>query len=149
MMATDMLVDLRMFMLAQPAPYSTADRDVEVRRATASDREWLSSLIVSEFAESWTGATAVAYKRHPVSAFIALRANEIIGFAFYDISFLGYFGAMGVREADRGGGIGARLLVAALKDMAVKGYAYAVIGDGGPIDFYKKVCGAIVIDTGK
>ena len=90
----------------------------------------------------------MAYERDPASAFIARRANEIIGFAFYDISFLGYFGAMGVREADRGAGIGARLLVAALSDMALNGYAYAVIGDVGPIDFYKKVCGAIAIEMG-
>lgn len=148
-MATDMLVDLRTFMLAQPAPYSTASPDVEVRRASDADRERLSSFIAAEFRERWARGTAVAYERDPASAFIALRADEIIGFAFYDISFLGYFGAMGVREADRGSGIGARLLVAALSDMALNGYAYAVIGDVGPIDFYKKVGGAIVIEMGK
>ena len=148
-MATDMLVDLRTLMLAQPSSYSTASPDVEVRRATDSDRERLSSLITSEFGERWARGTAVAYERDPVSAFVAIRTGDVIGFAFYDIAFRAYFGAMGVREADRGGGIGACLLVAALKDMALKGYAYAVIGDVGPIDFYKKVCGAIVIDTSK
>ena len=145
MMATDMLVDLRVFTLKRPAPYSTSSPDVDVRRAIESDRETLSSLVASEFAESWVGATAVAYQRRPVSAFVAIRAHDVIGFAFYDIAFRGYFGPTGVSEVDRGGGIGARLLVAALGDMARKGYAYAVIGDVGPIDFYRKVCGAIVI----
>ena len=56
---------------------------------------------------------------------------------------------MGVREADRGGGIGARLLIAALKDMAVKGYAYAVIGDGGPIDFARRSAELSSSTTGK
>jgi ribosomal protein S18 acetylase RimI-like enzyme len=148
MMATDMLVDVRDFVTAQRAGYSAASPDVEVRRADDADREALSSFIAAEFGERWARGTAVAYERDPASAFIALRAKEIIGFAFYDISFLGYFGAMGVRKADRGRGIGARLLIAALKDMALKGYAYAVIGDVGPIDFYEKVCGAIVIGKG-
>ncbi len=71
-----------------------------------------------------------------------------MAFAFYDIAFRGYFGPTGVSDADRGGGIGARLLVAALSDMALKGYAYAVIGDVGPIGFYEKVCAATVIAKG-
>lgn len=144
-MATDMLVDLRDLAILQHARYSGASPDVEVRRAIETDRERLSLLITSEFAESWTRATAVAYQRHPVSAFVLIRANAVIGFAFYDIAFLGYFGAMGVREADRGNGIGARLTIAALKDMARKGYAYAVIGDVGPVEFYEKTCGAVII----
>ncbi len=148
MMATDMLVDLRDFVTARHADYSDGSPDVEVRRATDSDRERLSSLITSEFAESWMGATAVAYQRRPVSAFAAIRGHEVIGFAFYDIAFRGYFGPTGVNEADRSAGIGARLLIAALSDMVLKGYAYAVIGDVGPIEFYEKVCGAMVISKG-
>jgi GNAT superfamily N-acetyltransferase len=145
-MATDMLVDLRTFALAQPSPYSTASRGVEIRRAADSDRERLSRFVVSAFSdEKWGGASAVAYARGPASAFIALQAGEIVGSAFYDVAFLGYFGAMGVRETDRRRGIGARLLVAALGDMALKGYAYAVIGDVGPMEFYEKVCAATVI----
>lgn len=145
-MPTDMLVDLRVFTAERPPSYSTASPDVGVRRATESDRERLSSFIFAEFGERWSQGTTVAYQRDPASAFIALRANEIVGFAFYDISFLGCFGAMGVREADRGSGIGARLLIAALNDMAQKGYAYAVIGDVGPVAFYEKVCAATVIE---
>jgi predicted N-acetyltransferase YhbS len=145
-MATDMLVDLRTFTLGQPARYSEAHRDVEVRRAIDSDREQLSTFVVAAFIdENWGRATAVAYTRHPTSAFVALRAGEILGFAFYDIAFRGYFGPTGVSEVHRGGGIGACLLVAALNDMALKGYAYAVIGDVGPVEFYEKVCRATVI----
>jgi ribosomal protein S18 acetylase RimI-like enzyme len=148
-MATDMLVDLRDFIVAQPFADAKPLDDVTVRRATDSDYEQLSTFVQSEFKdENWRGATEVAYRRDPTSCFIALRAGEIVGFAFYDIAFLGYFGAMGVRERDRGAGIGARLLVAALTDMAVKGYAYVVIGDVGPVEFYEKVCAATVIARG-
>ena len=91
----------------------------------------------------------VAYSREPVSAFVAACAGHIVGFACYDIAYLDYFGPMGVREAERGRGIGARLVVATLTDMAERGYAYAVIGDVGPTEFYAKVCGAVVIRTGQ
>lgn len=144
-MAADMIVDLREFFATQRAEDSGESRDVNVRRAEEADRERLATFITAEFGERWARGMSVAYARKPTSSFVAIRDDEIIGFAFYDIAFLGYFGAMGVRETDRGCGVGARLLLLALGDMARKGYAYAIIGDVGPIDFYKKVCGAIVI----
>jgi hypothetical protein len=98
-MATDMLVDLRTFMRAQPARYAKPVRDLDVRRATDSDYERLSTFVVSAFSdENWGGATAVAYARDPASAFIALRAGEIVGFAFYDLAFRGYFGTHGCQR---------------------------------------------------
>jgi len=52
---------------------------------------------------------------------------------------------MGVEETERGRGIGAALLVASLVDMASRGYAYAVIGGAGSVEFYAKVAGAVEI----
>jgi predicted N-acetyltransferase YhbS len=45
----------------------------------------------------------------------------------------------------RGRGIGAALLMASLHAMREQGYAYAVIGAAGPIDFYQKAVGGLVI----
>ena len=46
----------------------------------------------------------------------------------------------------RGKGTGKALLLAALLDMKLKGYGYAVIGAVGPAAFYKKAVGAELIE---
>jgi predicted N-acetyltransferase YhbS len=51
-----------------------------------------------------------------------------------------------VDEKARGTGLGKALLLAALRAMAADGYAYAVIGGAGPVDFYVKTVGAIPIE---
>jgi predicted N-acetyltransferase YhbS len=58
---------------------------------------------------------------------------------------LGFFGPGGVAESYRAKGIGAALLMSCLLDMRLKGYGYAIIGDVGPVEFYRKVVGAIEI----
>jgi predicted N-acetyltransferase YhbS len=80
-----------------------------------------------------------------VSAFIAIRDGEMLGFACYDAAKLGIFGPTGVAEPERGQGIGRSLLLACLLDMWLKGYAYAVIGWVGPAGFYEKVADAVII----
>jgi GNAT superfamily N-acetyltransferase len=48
-------------------------------------------------------------------------------------------------EAARGGGVGKALLVACLHSLREMGYVYGIIGHAGPIEFYQKTVGAIVI----
>ena len=48
-------------------------------------------------------------------------------------------------EATRGQGIGEALLIATLKSMREAGYGYAIIGDPGPVAFYKKRLDALDI----
>jgi GNAT superfamily N-acetyltransferase len=50
-----------------------------------------------------------------------------------------------VDETYRGRGIGKALLLACLHDMWAQGYGYAIIGWAGPVDFYIRAVGAIVI----
>ena len=47
---------------------------------------------------------------------------------------------------ERKGGIGGALLIACLEALREEGYGYAIIGGAGPVDYYKKVCGAEVIE---
>ena len=48
--------------------------------------------------------------------------------------------------ARRRQGIGRALLLACLHGMWEEGYGYGIIGSAGPVDFYKKTVGAIVIE---
>jgi len=54
-----------------------------------------------------------------------------------------------VSEACRGMGVGKALLYDTLDAMRAKGYAYAIIGGVGPLEFYKKTVGAIEIGGSK
>ena len=56
------------------------------------------------------------------------------------------FGPAGVREDYRGRAIGKALLLTTLHAMAAQRYAYAVIGWAGPVEFYMKTVGAILIE---
>jgi predicted N-acetyltransferase YhbS len=139
-----MIVELRRITY-EPRYGDRADASVLVRRAELGERKELRSFVEREFGDRWARATDDAMKNDPPTAFIAVDSGEVIGFAFYDAAFRGYLGPMGVREDRRGRDVGGRLLIAVLKDMGRAGYAYAVIGDVGPIEFYEKVAGAVAI----
>ena len=62
-----------------------------------------------------------------------------------NVTALSFFGPTGVSEKARGRGIGLQLLIQSLLEMKHMGYAYAIIGSAGPVDFYKKAVGAIEI----
>ena len=73
-------------------------------------------------------------------------ADRLLGFACYDVAGRGVFGPTGVQEDYRGRGLGAGLLLACLHAMRAERYAYAIIGEAGPVDFYRKTVGAVVIE---
>ena len=69
----------------------------------------------------------------------------MLGFGCYDTTAKGFFGPTGVDEAARGKGIGAALLLVCLHALYADGYAYGIIGGAGPVEFYEKIVGAMVI----
>jgi GNAT superfamily N-acetyltransferase len=81
----------------------------------------------------------------PTTVFIATVGNKLLGFACYDTSAKGFFGPTGVDETMRGKGIGEALLIATLRAMREAGYAYGIIGDPGPVEFYRKRLDALEI----
>jgi len=116
-----------------------------IRKPIGPENQLIIDWVRDTFNAGWASEAAVALHTHPVSCFIALKEGDIIGFACYDATALGFFGPTGVAESERGKGTGAALLMACLLDMKLKGYGYAVIGGAGPVDFYRKVAGAEVI----
>ena len=139
---SDLLV--RLYDLPDPAK----DRPVAgvmVRRALPPERARVLTWVERTFNERWASECAVALSGHPITTWIAVRDNAIVGFACAEATAKGFFGPTGVAEAERGKGIGVALLLAALRGMREAGYAYAIIGSAGPADFYAKHCGAIEI----
>jgi GNAT superfamily N-acetyltransferase len=143
---TDLLVKLYTLPpLAAEIDGQTA-QGIVVRRAIAPERHHVTRWVREQFSEYWVSECEAAFSRQPPTVWLATEAGALIGFACHDATMRGFFGPTGVAEAARGRGTGRALLVAALHDMAAHGYAYAIIGGVGPIAFYQRTVGAIVID---
>lgn len=118
---------------------------VTIRRALAPELELVTGWVRQKFSAGWAGETAVSMMRQPPTCFLATKGEKLVGFACHESIARGFFGPTGVDEAVRGQGIGHALLLASLLDLKTMGYAYAIIGDVGPSEFYERTVGATQI----
>jgi GNAT superfamily N-acetyltransferase len=140
----DMLV--RLYALPDPAPaLAHCERQgIAIRRALSSEKPRVSHWVRLHFPGA-EAETDVAFARLPVACFIAIRAQQLLGFACFDATAPNFFGPEGVAESARGQGVGTALLLATLHAQRAQGYAYAIIGGVGPAAFYAKAAGAVDI----
>ena len=118
---------------------------VTIRRPMPHEGGAVRRWIVRTFGEGWGDEFVCSFKSFPVTSFVALRNDAVVGFATYEATSRGYFGPTGVLESERGKGIGKELLVRSMIGLRELGYAYAIIGGVGPQRYYEKLCGAFVI----
>ncbi|MBB79412.1 MAG: GNAT family N-acetyltransferase [Verrucomicrobiaceae bacterium] len=142
---TDMLVRLYDLPDSSEVYRSVEARGVILRRPMAYERHVLADWVGTHFSPKWVSEVKVALGRQPVSSYVATLDSEILGFSCYETTCKGYFGPTGVKESERGSGLGTALLFKALEAMRSEGYAYAVIGGVGPKEFYERACGAFEI----
>ncbi|UOQ87445.1 GNAT family N-acetyltransferase [Gracilibacillus salinarum] len=128
-----------------PQVYQKQQQDWVIRRALPLEKDRIIDWVQAHFPQ-WKNECEVACSALPANCLIAVKNKDILGFACYETTFKNFFGPTGVIETARGKGIGYQLLIHSLHEMRHLGYAYAIIGDAGPVDFYKKVIGADVID---
>jgi len=141
----DYLVNLSLLAPDLVLDQRVAKAGVTIRRALAPEYELVTDWVRSKFSAGWAGETAVSMMRQPPTCFLATRAEKLVGFACHESIARGFFGPTGVDEAVRGQGIGHALLLASLLDLKTMGYAYAIIGDVGPSEFYERTVGATQI----
>lgn len=157
----DMLVKLYALPDVGPLLARLRESGIDVRRAFPAEAPGITEWVRRLFGPNWAAECDVALSNRPVSCYIAVKkrqqraspatpydlpAEVLLGFACYDATRKGMFGPEGVREDSRGRGIGHALLLACLHAMASEGYAYAVIGWAGSVEFYAKTVGATVIE---
>jgi hypothetical protein len=140
----DMLVRLYAIPSVEGALAVCAERGVTIRRALSPERPAVVDWVRTHFAGS-AAEVESAFAQAPVTCFLALRNDDILGFACYDVTCPNFFGPEGVATPERGRGIGRGLLLCALHAQRARGYAYAIIGGVGPAQFYEKTVGAIAI----
>lgn len=142
---TDMLVKLYQLPPLAPLIESQAEKGIIVRRAIAPEKHLVIEWVHTHFNPHWVSECEAAYSNQPPSLFIATQQGRMIGFAAYDATAKNFFGPTGVDPEARGAGTGRALFLACLHAMRWDGYAYAIIGGVGPIEFYEKSVGATII----
>ena len=135
------MADLLVNLLKLP----TFEHDVRVRRAQPFELTPVRRFVKTNFSRSWADEISVGFGHQPVSIFVATIERELVGFAAYECTRRGFFGPTGVIPAARSQGLGKALLLASLSALREMGYVYAIIGAAGPVHFYQKTVGAIVI----
>jgi GNAT superfamily N-acetyltransferase len=118
---------------------------INIRKPIGSEKHLVVNWVEKHFEDFWASETDRALSNRPVTCFIAIQGQALIGFACYDATALGFFGPTGVLEEYRGRGTGKALLLACLLDMKLAGYGYAIIGFVDPVEFYSKTVGAVEI----
>ena len=141
----DMLVKLYDLPELAPAIDACAARGVVIRGALAPDRPRVIGWVAEHFG-FWAAEVESTFAQLPVSCVLAVREQEILGFACYDSIRKNFFGPTAVLETERRTGIGRALLLAALHAQRAQGYAYAIIGGVGPADYYARAVGAEMIE---
>jgi len=126
-------------------PAIEESREFIVRRAQPFELSRVRDFVASNFSTGWADEISVGFVRQPVSVYIATIQREIVGFAAYECTRRGFFGPTGVVEAAHHRGIGTALLLASLWGLRQMGYVYGIIGAAGPVDFYQRTVGAIII----
>lgn len=142
---TDMLVKLYELPSFEEEKEQLEDKGFILKRPIAPEVSFVSKWAKDNFSELWGNEVQIAFAKQPITCIVALKEEEIAGFACYDTTTKGFFGPTGVHEKFRGHGLGKVLLLISLKALWEMGYAYAIIGGAGPTEFYKKTVGAIPI----
>ena len=140
------MADLLVNLLALPEPGALPD-GVAIRRPFAFEMTQVLDWIGRHFEPGWADEASIAFARRPASILIAVDGGKVVGFAVFDVTANGFFGPTGVSPDHRGRGLGRALLLHALSALRQAGYAYAIIGDAGPEEFYQRTVGATVIEN--
>lgn len=116
-----------------------------IRRAQPFELTAVRMFVAENFSTGWADEVSVGFARQPISIYIATIDRQLVGFAAYECTRRGFFGPTGVADSARGKGVGKALLLASLWALREMGYVYAIIGAAGPVHFYQKTVGAIII----
>ena len=141
--AVNMIVDLATANLDTAADEARLGKiGIEIRRLAASDAETFRAYLGREWGWGWQWEAMQSFQRVPISAHLALRDGQIVGWSSYNVDQPGHFGPMGVNPELRRSGIGSVLLKRCLADLRDEGRTEADIQWVGPITFYAREVGA-------
>ena len=118
---------------------------IEIRRPFVTEKHTFVSWVHNKFGDGPADECEVAFSRSPISCFVAIKDENIIGFACYDVINKDFYGPIGVAKSFRGKDIGKALLLSCLHAMAEEGYAFAVIPTNSEEGFYLKTVNNLIL----
>lgn len=118
---------------------------VVIRKPLGPEKDLVFQWVADNFGAAWAAEADCALAGLPRTCFVAVEDTDIVGFACYDATALGFFGPIGVGPSHRKKGTGKALLCACLLDMKLKGYGYAIVGAVKETAFFEKTVGAVEI----
>jgi hypothetical protein len=141
----DMLIKL--YNLPSPVSFlaDLSKEGIVVRRAMSYEGSKITRWVQSTFNAGWAGEVTTAFGHCPVSCYVAVDNGIVCGFCCLNTTFRNFIGPIGVAENVRRKGVGRGMLLSALNELELSGYAYAIVGDTGHPDFFKAAAGAIEI----
>ena len=143
--------DLLVKLYELPAPHlaveSLRETGIEIRRALPAEKSAVTAWVEQNFSSAWADECAISFCREPISCHIATEGNMILGFGCYGIMCPDFYGPLGVSESHRRRNIGLALLLTGLQALQERGFAYAIIGWAGPVEYFQRHVGAVVIDN--
>jgi len=143
--ACDMIANL-----TKLPPVPELPEGVQIKRAMGPDRQRILQFVDKNFSDAWYGEVDIATSCTPSRCLIAVKDQQLVGIACWDIAAKGFFGPIGVDESVRGLGIGKALLIRTMEMMREEGYGYAIIGwVDSAMSFYEKVLDAKLIPGGE
>ena len=106
------------------------------------------SFVEESFSIGWKAEAAAAFGSVPPTIVVAVDvpSGRLAGFCCWDCTAKGFLGPIGVQREFRGKNVGKAVVLSVLHSMREAGYGYAVIGDAGPVEFFRKICDARVIE---
>lgn len=141
----DMLVHLLKLAPLEPLISEMEKSGVLIRRAQPWELTRVRLNVENLSTRGWADEVSVGFANKPVSVYLAVVEQEIVGFAAYECTRRAFFGPTAVSENMQGRGVGKALLLASLWGLRELGYVYGIIGRVGPAAFYEKTVGAVVI----
>jgi GNAT superfamily N-acetyltransferase len=141
----DLLVNLLKLPALETSKLEMEGGVILIRRAQPFEISRVRAFVEKNFSLAWADEISVAFANKPVSLFIAITEKQVVGFAAYECTRRSFFGPTGVSDAMQGKGIGTALLLASLWGLRDLGYVYGIIGAAGPVEFYERAVGAVVI----
>ena len=116
-----------------------------MRRAQPFELSPVRSFVAENFSPSWADEISVGFARQPISVFIATIDRELVGFAAYECTRRGSLVQPELFKPRRVKASARRCCSPRSWSLREMGYVYAIIGAAGPVRFYQKTVGAIII----
>jgi GNAT superfamily N-acetyltransferase len=143
----DLLVKLYELPTSAPFLERLFTDGIEIRRAAAAEKSTITQWVDQQFSNRWACECEIAFAHQPIGCIIATHGETLCGFTCYGIVCPDFLGPIGVAAQWRKQDVGTALLLAGLDALRAQGYAYAIIGWAGPVEFFEKTVGAKVIEN--